>query len=146
MEIKPNDPQYPGKLRDTQLENEVDNAARVYVRNDLGNEERLPEYGHVGKGPKNYQRSDERIRDEVCEALYLSYDVDASDMEVEVKGGCVYLRGTADNRQTKWAAEDTVEGISGVKDIMNELKVKRKEPTIGRKMSSPDNEAGTRLA
>lgn len=145
MEIRPNDPDYPGKLADPQLENEVDHAAKVYLRNDLGNEERLPEYDHVGKGPKNYQRSDERIQDDVCEALHLSYDVDASDIEVEVKEGCVYLRGNSDNRETKWAAEDTVEGIPGVKDVMNELKVKSKEPKIGRRTSSPDNEAETRL-
>src|SRR5256885_12501149 len=43
----------------------------------------------VGRGPKGYRRSDERIREEVMERLTFSPDIDASDVEVEVQDGVV---------------------------------------------------------
>src|SRR3954453_14579983 len=42
-----------------------------------------------GRGPKNYQRSDERIREDVCERLERDERVDASDLEVNVENGIV---------------------------------------------------------
>lgn len=98
------------------------------TREDMANYRNIFTETHFGKGPKNWQRSDERIREEACEALYRSYDVDASDIEVEVKDGCVFLRGTVDTRQTKKLAEDVVENISGVKDVQNQLRFERNEP------------------
>lgn len=80
--------------------------------------------GFFGKGPKGWRRSDERIRDEACEALSDSWDVDASQIEVEVKDGCVYLRGTVDSRNSKREAERAVEDLLGVTDVRNELNVK----------------------
>lgn len=74
-----------------------------------------------GKGPKNYKRSDERIREDVCEALIAHPEIDASDMEVEVKEGVVFLTGSVESRLVKRMAEDLVETISGVTDIRNEL-------------------------
>ena len=44
-----------------------------------------------GRGPKNYQRSDERIREDVCERLTYDERVDASDVEVDVREGVVRL-------------------------------------------------------
>ncbi|HEX6178217.1 MAG TPA: RNA-binding protein, partial [Thermoanaerobaculia bacterium] len=37
-----------------------------------------------GRGPKNYQRSDDRIREEVCERLTWADDVDATEIDVNV--------------------------------------------------------------
>lgn len=78
---------------------------------------------HSGKGPKGYRRSDERIREEVSEALSAHGDIDASEIEIEVKEGMVTLTGTVESRQIKRLVEDTVEGISGVQDVKNELRV-----------------------
>src|SRR5207248_398600 len=39
---------------------------------------------HAGRGPRGYQRSDERIREDVCERMCQSGDLDASDIEVRV--------------------------------------------------------------
>lgn len=83
--------------------------------------------GHRGKGPKNFMRSDERIREAVCEALSDDDNVDASEIEVTVKGGEVTLSGTVEDRHTKRAAEDCVERIAGVKDVQNQLKVHGRE-------------------
>jgi hypothetical protein len=82
------------------------------------------EYGRFsGIGPKGYKRSDDRIREEVCETLYRSPRVDASDIEVTVKEGCVSLKGTVDNRDAKREAESCIENLPGVEDVFNELRV-----------------------
>lgn len=78
---------------------------------------------HAGKGPKGYRRSDERIREDVNEALSAHSEIDASEIEVDVKEGIVTLSGTVDSRQIKRLTEDTVEGISGVTDVKNDLRV-----------------------
>ena len=69
------------------------------------------------------RRSDERIREEVSEALSAHGDIDASEIEVDVKDGMITLTGTVESRQIKRLVEDTVEGISGVQDVKNELRV-----------------------
>src|SRR6266487_2857492 len=79
--------------------------------------------GHVGKGPKGYRRSDERIHEEVCEQLAQHPDVDASDVEVEVRDGEVTLRGTIEDRWMKRLAGDAIESLSGVRDVHNQIRV-----------------------
>ncbi len=79
--------------------------------------------GFFGKGPKGYKRSDDRIKEEVSEALYRNHRVDASDIEVEVKEGIVTLSGSVDSRQTKRSAEECVEHLSGVIDIHNRIRI-----------------------
>lgn len=78
---------------------------------------------HAGKGPKNYRRSDERIFEEVCERLMQHPEIDASDIEVRVAAGEVTLSGTVPDRQTKRLAEDVLEGVPGLNDISNELRI-----------------------
>jgi hypothetical protein len=82
----------------------------------------------TGKGPKNYVRSDERIREDVCEHLSYHPYVDASDIEVIVRDGEVTLSGTVDARMAKRAAEECVDQVRGVKDIHNHLRI-RPTPT-----------------
>lgn len=79
---------------------------------------------HFGKGPKGYRRSDERIKEDVSERLQGDGDIDASEIEIQVKDGEVVLTGTVSDRQQKRAAEECAERISGVKDVDNRLKVK----------------------
>lgn len=76
-----------------------------------------------GKGPKGYKRSDERIREDVNEALYRDHRIDASDIEVTVKDTVVTLMGTVEERQMKRLAEDVAENCSGVTDVINQLRV-----------------------
>jgi len=56
--------------------------------------DRGPQESYRGRGPKNYQRSDDRIREDICERLAMDHDVDASDIEVAVAEGVVTLNGT----------------------------------------------------
>lgn len=81
------------------------------------------EGGFFGKGPKGWKRSDERIREDACEALYRDSEVDASDIDVSVKDNCIFLKGTVSSRQEKRAAERCVENLSGVEDVQNELRI-----------------------
>ena len=78
-----------------------------------------------GRGPKNYQRSDERIREEVCERLTMDHDVDASDIDVTVREAVVMFEGTVSERRAKRVAEDICELVRGVKDVQNNLRVNR---------------------
>lgn len=94
-----------------------------YENSQRGEQDR----GFFGKGPKGWKRSDDRIKEEVCEALNDSYHVDASEIEVNVKEGHVSLSGTIDSREAKREVERLVDGIRGVEDVQNNLKLNRKE-------------------
>jgi len=83
---------------------------------------------HLGKGPKNWQRSDRRVCDDACEALYHNHHVDASNIEVDVKDGELYLRGRVSSRREKKEAEESVEFIRGVRDVFNELDFSKGTP------------------
>ena len=76
-----------------------------------------------GVGPKNYERSDDRIREDVCERLAQDEYVDASDVDVTVSGGVVTLAGTIDRRMSKRRAEDIAESVGGVRDVQNNLRL-----------------------
>ena len=78
-----------------------------------------------GRGPKGYRRSDERIREDVNDRLGDDYYIDASDIEVSVSNTEVTLTGTVQNRNDKRRAEDIAEGVSGVTNVENRLRVKQ---------------------
>jgi hypothetical protein len=84
---------------------------------------------HAGRGPRNWRRSDESIRESVCEALTYHGELDATDVEVEVKEAEVTLRGTVRDRHSKRLAERIVESCHGVEDVHNRLKVRREDDT-----------------
>jgi hypothetical protein len=78
---------------------------------------------HAGKGPQGYQRSNERIHEDVCEALTRHSHVDASNIRVRVENGEITLEGTVGSRHEKRLAEEAVENLSGVRDVHNHLRV-----------------------
>jgi len=78
-----------------------------------------------GKGPKNYTRSDERIREDVSDRLSDDDEVDASDITVTVKDGEVTLEGTVKVRREKHRAEDIADAVRGVNDVHNRLTVQK---------------------
>jgi len=95
---------------------------------------------HRGKGPKGYQRSDERIKEVVCERLRDDPYIDASDITVTVQGGRVALEGTVDSRATKNAVEDIAEQCTE-QDVQNNLRVSRGEQGQGSAGRSTSNRA-----
>ncbi len=82
-----------------------------------------PDRSFAGRGPKGYQRSDERLREEVSDRLMADDQIDASDIEVEVRNGEVSLTGTVRDRWAKRRAEDCAEQVMGVRDVMNQIRV-----------------------
>ena len=80
---------------------------------------------YSGRGPRNYQRSDERIREEVCERLAHHPDIDATDIDIRVQNGEVTLQGHVSDRWGKRWAEDVAEGIFGVKEVHNQIRVQQ---------------------
>lgn len=90
--------------------------------------DRFESRSFAGRGPKGYRRSDERIREDVCDRLADDSRVDATEIEVMVKDGEVTLAGTVCTRDEKRRGEDLAETISGVRDVHNNLRVK---PTTG---------------
>jgi hypothetical protein len=78
---------------------------------------------HVGRGPRGYQRSDERIREDICERMCVHGELDASEIDVAVSGGEVTLQGSVGDRHSKRLAEDLAEQASGVREVHNLLRV-----------------------
>jgi osmotically-inducible protein OsmY len=87
--------------------------------------------GFAGRGPKGYQRSDERLREEVSDRLMADDTIDASDIEVQVRDGEVTLTGTVNDRMAKRRAEDCAEMVMGVRDVMNQLRVQTRGSDSG---------------
>ena len=90
---------------------------------DVDDRARFERPSYRGRGPKNYQRSDERIREDVCERLTADDDIDASDLEVTVAAGVVTLSGEVDHRHDKRRAEDIAESVRGVRDVENHIRI-----------------------
>lgn len=76
-----------------------------------------------GRGPRNYQRSDQRIYEDVCERLTDDDRIDASEVQVSVADGEVTLSGTVRSRQAKRRATDVVDDVRGVKDVHNNIRI-----------------------
>jgi osmotically-inducible protein OsmY len=81
--------------------------------------------GYRGRGPRGYARSDERIREDVNDRLTDDWMLDASDIEVEVSNCEVTLSGEVASRSDKRHAEEIAESVSGVRDVQNNLRVRR---------------------
>ncbi len=100
-----------------------------------------PEQSFRGRGPRGYRRSDDRIREDVCDRLTEDHDLDASDIGVVVEAGEVTLEGTVEARRNKWLAEEIAARCSGVLDVHNHLRVKRPQRQDTREEVPQDAEA-----
>lgn len=88
----------------------------------VGGEPRL----HSGfRGPRNYRRSDERIREDVCDGLIAATHLDASEVTVEVADGIVTLEGIVPQRRMKHVIEDIAAEAKGVREVENRIRVVR---------------------
>jgi hypothetical protein len=81
----------------------------------------------TGRGPKGYQRSNERIREELNYRLTEHGQIDATGIEVAVDNGIVTLAGEVDSRQSKKLAENVADSVPGVRDVNNQLRIRRDE-------------------
>ncbi|WP_395667257.1 BON domain-containing protein [Methylocella sp.] len=86
---------------------------------------------YSGVGPKNYRRSDERIREDVSDRLSDDPYVNAEDIEVAASNGEVTLTGAADDRDQRRRAEIVAERVSGVSHVQNNLRVRESNARSG---------------
>ncbi len=77
---------------------------------------------HRGKGPRSYQRTDERILEDIVEKVS-SRGIDASDVEIRIDKGDVRLSGSMPGRQSRRVLEDIVEDVAGVRNVENGIRV-----------------------
>ena len=94
------------------------------------------------RGPKGYKRSDERIREDVCDRLAHAEEVDPSEIEVSVANAEVTLTGSVPYRGMKYAAEQHVEEVRGVSDVNNQLRVRRDDDLQSPSGGSPGRRGG----
>ncbi len=97
---------------------------------------------YKGKGPKDYKRSEDRIREDVCDRLSDDDMLDATNINVQIQGNEVILTGTVENREQKRRAEDLVERISGVNNVENRIRVTRNEGYDMRNYTGTTDEVG----
>jgi hypothetical protein len=72
--------------------------------------------------PRGYVRSDERIREDICDAIVMEA-IDAGEVDVIVVTGEVTLSGNVDDKLDKRRLEDIAEQVSGVRTVNNQLRV-----------------------
>lgn len=97
-----------------------------------------------GRGPKGWQRSDERIQEDLSVQLEQHRALDASDIEVKVQDGEVILAGTTSDRHMKRLAEDIAERVPGVKEVQNQIRLSKADGQNGsaeRRQSPYQNES-----
>ncbi len=96
---------------------------------------------HRGRGPKDYTRSDERIREDVNDRLTDDYLLDASSIQVKVEKGEVTLTGQVSTRYDKRRAEDLADQVGGVKHVQNNLRATDRDAAAARTNESTGSEA-----
>ncbi|AOJ65677.1 hypothetical protein WJ32_24835 [Burkholderia ubonensis] len=95
------------------------------------------------RGPKGYTRSDERIREDVCERLARALGIDVSDVSVNVQDGRVELDGTVPARWMRHGIEDIADSCMYVRDVENRVKVRRVEDVTRPQVLRPDQRTVT---
>lgn len=104
--------------------------------------------GFTGKGPRGYRKSDQRLHEDVSDALTRDPSVDASEIDVKVESGEVTLTGTVQDRNQKRMAEMCAERVEGVNDVHNHIRVQNEQRNPLSQMSTSsqsnrDNESTT---
>jgi osmotically-inducible protein OsmY len=97
----------------------------------------------AGKGPKGWRRSDDRVKEDICEYLERNAMIDASDVDITVAEGVVTLTGTVPDRQMKRMCEDEIENMPGVKDVNNQLRVNRESSSSDSSSSRTGSSSNT---
>jgi osmotically-inducible protein OsmY len=79
---------------------------------------------HRGKGPRNYNRSDMRIKEDINDLLVDDPYVDATDVDVSVQNGEVIINGIVNDRNMKRRVEDVIESVKGITHFENRLRTR----------------------
>lgn len=80
----------------------------------------------ASRWPAQWRRSDARVFEDVCESL-INSGIDATDVDVRIEDGVVWLDGAVPDRDQKRAAEELAIDVRGVIDVINRLRVTPEE-------------------
>jgi len=95
------------------------------ARRDMARETGRDMHGpYRGIGPRNYRRSAERIREDVCDRLMDDPFIDPSGIDVRVNGTEVTLDGVVENRVSLRHAQGVAEDVLGVTAVHNRLRAR----------------------
>jgi osmotically-inducible protein OsmY len=100
----------------------------------LSSSDALPRFGlltpevyepgpYFGVGPKGYSRSDDRIREDICDELTRHPDVDPSRVTVTVREAEVTLEGSVDALWARRLVDALSSECVGVRQVHNRLRV-----------------------
>ena len=78
---------------------------------------------YAGRAPIGYERSDERIREEICEELTRRPDIDPGRLSVSVADGEVTLEGAVEDLESRRLADEIATHCTGVRQVHNVLRV-----------------------
>ena len=129
-----------GPTAEEQIDRRVDSPSEV-VNEGFGNPgenawgeeqfvaERREEQGRrqANSGPRSRRKSDESLRQEIREILTADSELEATEIEIEVEGGAVTLRGAVVDSDARLLAEELVDSLAGVREVHNRLRVEREE-------------------
>jgi len=77
-------------------------------------------------------RTDEQIKKDVVDQLFWDSRLDAANIDTEVVGGTVVLKGSVDGYFSKQAAGIDAQSIKGVRQVDNQLRIRGTTPATAR--------------
>lgn len=80
---------------------------------------------YVGLGPQGYTRSDERIREDICDELTRRWDIDPRLVAVTVRDGEVTLKGTVESLEMRRFVDEVASACTGVTQVYDQLRIER---------------------
>ncbi len=103
------------------------NSSPAYSGPDERLDEGRVQFQHENRrrGPKNFQRTDARLQEEVSERVMYARHVDSSEVTVSVRDALVTLEGTVPERWMRYALENLAIFTWGVLDVDNRIRVAR---------------------
>ena len=78
---------------------------------------------YAGRAPMGYARSDERIREDICDELTRRPDIDPGRLTVSVANGEVTLEGAVEDLESRRLADEIATRCIGVRQVHNALRV-----------------------
>jgi len=79
-----------------------------------------------GNPPKGYKKSDQRLQEDLSEAL-MDEGIDCANVDLQVTEGVVKLSGEVVERSDKFRIEQIAAAMSGIHDVENQLRMARKD-------------------
>jgi len=76
------------------------------------------------RGPDDGKRTDEIIREDVCQWMSDDPRLDAREIDVRVQDGEVTLEGGVEHRAARRLAEDIAAAVPGVRKVLNRLQTR----------------------